>query len=87
MILILNHFFGESITVSGLLTGKDIYEQLKDTELGDEVLIPAQTLRAGEDVFLCGMTAEELAQKLDTVITAIETDGYSFVEALLGVRE
>ena len=84
---IINHFFGESITVSGLLTGKDIYEQLKDTELGDEVLIPAQTLRAGEDVFLCGMTAEELAQKLDTVITAIETDGYSFVEALLGVRE
>jgi len=51
-----NYFFGESITVSGLLTGKDIYEQLKDKPLGDELLIPQNCLRHGEDVFLCGMT-------------------------------
>ena len=51
-----NKFFGESITVSGLLTGKDIYEQLEGRELFSELLIPKNALRHGEDVFLCDMT-------------------------------
>ena len=57
---IINNFFGESITVSGLLTGKDMYDQLKDKPLGEELLIPQNCLRHGEDVFLCGMTLDEL---------------------------
>ena len=57
-----NFFFGESITVSGLLTGKDIYEQSKDKRLGDTLILPANCLRDGEDVFLCGMTLDELAE-------------------------
>ena len=84
---IINNFFGESITVSGLLTGKDIAEQLSGCELGDEVLIPAATLRQGEDVFLCGMTAQELAERLGTTVSAVGSDGYEFVEAVFGVTE
>ena len=84
---IINNFFGESITVSGLLTGKDIAEQLSGCELGDEVLIPAVTLRQGEDVFLCGMTAEELAEKLGTPVSAVSSDGYEFVEAVFGISD
>lgn len=84
---IINNFFGESITVSGLLTGKDIAEQLSGCELGDEVLIPAATLRQGEDVFLCGMTAQELAERLGTTVSAVGSDGYEFVEAIFGVAE
>ena len=82
---IINNYYGESITVAGLLTGRDIAEQLSGEELGDEVLIPSSTLRQGEDVFLCGMTAEELSERLDTPISAVDSDGYAFLEAVFGV--
>ena len=82
---IFNDFFGHEITVSGLLTGKDIYEQLEGIELGDELLIPANALRAGENDFLCGMTFDELSEKLAIKLTAVGSDGYGFAEAVLGV--
>ena len=81
---ITNNFFGESITVSGLLTGKDIREQLSDCELGEELLIPENALRHGEEVFLCGMTVEELSVALGVEVRSSGSDGYEFVEALLG---
>ncbi len=81
---IINKFFGESITVSGLLTGKDILEALKGTELGDELLIPENSLRHGEDVFLCGMTVGELSERLGVPVRTSGCDGYEFVEAILG---
>ena len=71
---IINNFFGESITVSGLLTGKDIAEQLCGIDLGDELLIPQNALRSGEEVFLCGMTVEELSARLGTVVTPSGSD-------------
>lgn len=79
-----NYFFGESITVSGLLTGKDMYEQLKDKSLGEELIIPQNCLRHGEDVFLCGMTARELSEKLGVQVRASGSDGYELCEAVLG---
>ncbi len=79
-----NYFFGESITVSGLLTGKDIYEQMKGRVLGETLLIPKNSLRAGEDVFLCGMTVDELSEKLNVEVIATGDDGYEFLDALLG---
>ena len=81
---IINHFFGESITVSGLLTGKDIADQLCGCELGDELLIPENALRHGEDVFLCGMTVGELSESLGVRVLPSGSDGYEFVEAILG---
>jgi len=81
---IVNNFFGESITVSGLLTGKDIFEQLTGKELGDELLVPHNALRHGEDVFLCGMTTGELAEKLGVKVTPSGADGYELAEAILG---
>lgn len=84
VVKIINKFFGESITVSGLLTGKDIYEQLKDRELGDELLIPANALRAEENDFLCGMTFGELSDKLSVKLCAVDSDGYGFAEAIFG---
>ncbi len=80
-----NRFFGESITVSGLLTGVDIRDALKDIPLGDEVLIPACCLRAGEDVFLCGMTLDELSEALKTSIRICESDGFDFIDAAFGI--
>ena len=81
---IVNNFFGDSITVSGLLTGKDICEQLMGKSLGDELLIPENALRHGEDVFLCGMTVGEMSDALGVKITPSGSDGYSLVEAILG---
>ena len=85
VVKIINEFFGESITVSGLLTGKDIYGQLKDKELGDELLIPASALRAEDEDFLCGMTLRELSDKLGIKITPVGSDGYEFAEAVFGI--
>ena len=82
--LIENHFFGENITVAGLVTGKDLAEQLAGQELGDELLLPDVMLRDGEDVFLCGMTVDELSEKLGVKITVVAIDGAEFIEKMLG---
>ena len=78
-----NEFFGDTITVAGLLTGKDLYEQLKDKDLGEELLIPSVTLRDGEEVFLCGMTLSELSDALGVDVTPSRADGAEFIRTLL----
>ena len=80
---IINHFFGESITVAGLLTGKDILEQLSGEDLGEILYIPQNALRAGEETFLCGMTVGELSEKLGVRVVPVSCDGYELATALL----
>ena len=79
-----NDFFGHSITVAGLLTGRDMLAALRERDLGDEVLIPKATLRADEDVFLCDMTRDELASALGKPVVPVESDGYALLSAMLG---
>ena len=79
-----NDFFGHSITVAGLLTGRDLLAQLGGLELGDALLIPKATLRAGEDVFLCGMTLCELSESLGVPVIPVSSDGAELVSALAG---
>ena len=79
-----NNFFGERITVAGLVTGKDIIEQLKGKELGDELLIPSNILRFERDLFLDDTSVEELSKELSVKVKICEPDGYSFVECLVG---
>ena len=79
-----NNFFGESITVAGLLTGKDIYEQLIDKELGEELLFSSSALRADGEVFLDDMTPQELSKKLSVKVRAVDANGTSFISAVLG---
>lgn len=82
---IVNNFYGESITVTGLLTGKDIYEQLNGKALGDEVIIPENALRYPEEDFLCGMTLKELSERLGVKVSAGGADGYELVRMILGL--
>ena len=82
---IVNHFFGESVTVAGLLTGKDMAEQLAGKELGDVLFFPENTLRAGEDIFLDDMTPEALSEKLGVPVMPGRNDGGEFVREMLGV--
>ncbi len=81
-----NYFFGETITVVGLLTGSDIYACLKDKDLGDELLIPSVTLRHEGDLFLDNMSKEELAEKLGAKIVFTASDGADFVRKATGAE-
>lgn len=80
---ITNHFFGESITVAGLLTGRDILEQLSGEDLGEVLYVPQNALRHGEETFLCGMTVSELSESLGVRVVAVADDGYELATALL----
>ena len=82
---IINRFFGEFITVAGLLTGKDMEEQLRDHELGDLLLIPETTLRAERDLFLCGMSPQELADRLHTPVSTGGRTAADMLNAILGI--
>lgn len=83
---VVNRFFGESVTVSGLLTGVDILDALSGMELGDEVLIPPTAIRYPEEDFLCGMTLKELERALGTPTHPAGEDGYSLITSILGIR-
>ncbi|MCL2719536.1 MAG: DUF512 domain-containing protein [Lachnospiraceae bacterium] len=80
---LVNHFFGEDITVSGLLTGSDIIGQLKDKPLGERLLLPESMLRSGEDVFLDDITITDLEKTLQVRIDIVKSSGYDFVEMVL----
>ena len=82
-----NHFFGESITVAGLVTGQDLIAQLKEHGTGDLVLIPMTMLRSGEDVFLDDVHVSDAEKALGVPFFAAECDGESLVRALLGKRK
>lgn len=84
VIPIVNRFFGERITVAGLLTGKDLKEQLSGRDLGEELLLTEHMLKSGEPVFLDDMTVEELQKALQVPITIVKSDGKAFLEAVVG---
>ena len=83
-----NDFFGETITVSGLITGQDLVIQLleykeRGVDLGETLLIPSNMLRTGEEVFLDDMTVQQVEEALEMHLTAIEPGGQDFVDAVL----
>ncbi len=78
-----NDFFGERITVSGLLTGQDILNQLEDKDLGECLLLPCNLLRSGEDVFLDDIRVNELENRFQIPIRIVEENGADFVTAVL----
>ncbi len=81
---IYNHFFGELITVSGLITGTDLMEQLKGQPLGTELLLPVNMLRSGEQVFLDDITVGELEKALQIKVRIVKSSGQDFVAAVTG---
>ena len=78
-----NEFFGEKITVSGLITGQDLIRQLFGKDLGEKLLIPCNMLRDQENVFLDDVTVEEVSEKLGTEIVIVEEGGADLVTAVL----
>ena len=83
VIAIRNDFFGEMITVSGLLTGQDIMAQLKDSNLGEKLLLPQNVLKSGEPVFLDDYTLDDIEKALQVRIDIVKSSGRDFIEAIL----
>lgn len=81
---IANTFFGEQITVTGLLTGQDIRRQLAGRELGEELLLPCNVLKADEDIFLDDMRLSDLAEALQVPVNIIQSEGQDFVDKIIG---
>ncbi len=84
---VVNQFFGESITVAGLLTGSDLIAQLKDQNLGEALIIPKSMLKSGEPIFLDDTTVEDLEKALDVTVVPIEVNGHAFLSNILGTEE
>jgi len=82
----LHRFFGETVTVSGLITGQDLVAQLEGME-ADEILITESMLREGEDIFLDDMTLEQAQERLGIRITPVPDDGAELLYALRGTEE
>lgn len=78
-----NNFFGNTITVSGLLTGIDIKTQLTGKYLGDILLLPSNMFKAGTDIFLDDMSIEDLTSSLNINIQKVNTDGAELLDQLL----
>ena len=84
---IINEFFGERITVSGLLTGQDIIKQLKGRELGSTLYLPENLLRSGEDYLLDDVRIGDIEKALDTNVGISKCDGHNLVSLLLDIPE
>ena len=71
------------ITVAGLLTGKDIIEQLSGRKLGKYLLIARNMLRAGETVFLDDLTVGDLERDLKVIVKVVDNDGASLIDLIM----
>lgn len=83
---IINRFFGESVTVAGLITGGDLIEQCRDVD-ADEILIVRSMIRAEGDLFLDDMTVEEVRKALPAPLRITENSGEGFWRAISGLEE
>lgn len=84
---IINNFFGEKITVTGLLTGRDIVEQLSGKELGDALFLPCNVLKADEDIFLDDMTLAELQNALQVPVIIVQSNGVDIFNSIIEMEK
>lgn len=82
-----NDFFGERITVSGLITGQDLTGQLKGRPLGERLLLPCNMLKIGEPVFLDDFTLEEVENSLQVKTDIVKSSGQDLLDAVIGAYE
>ena len=78
-----NDFFGNTITVSGLITASDIIAQLKNKDLGECLILPRSMMKQDEDIFLDDLTPNDVESSLGLPVIIADTDGKSFIDAVL----
>ncbi|MCL1859332.1 MAG: DUF512 domain-containing protein [Oscillospiraceae bacterium] len=84
-----NDFFGEEITVAGLVTGRDIINQLMPykNNLGDELLIPSVMLRYERDLFLDNTSIEDIEKSLEIKVKIVENEAEDFIKKVLNYEQ
>ena len=84
---VVNEFFGEMITVSGLITGRDLISQLSGKPLGSRLLLPVNMFRSGEEVLLDDVTRQQVENALQVPVNIVKSSGQDFVAAVLAPPE
>ena len=80
---VVNEFFGDTIDVSGLVTGGDLIRQLRGKELGDRLLVPENMLKSGEEVFLDDVTVTTVRESLGVEVEVCPVDGGDFLQKII----
>ncbi len=83
VVQIINDFFGHDITVSGLITGKDLISQLKGKDLGDRLLLSVSMFRSDGDMMLDDTTVADIEEQLNIKVVQVMNDGYELLNAIL----
>lgn len=81
-----NDFFGDTITVTGLITGQDLIAQLKDKELGSELIISSAMLMRDSEIFLDDITVSDVERELGVKVRYHEPDGFELLDAMMGIE-
>lgn len=81
-----NEFFGQSITVAGLITGEDLINSLKDKTLYERLIIPSVMLRSEGDMFLDSVTVTQAEERLGVKLLPVSNDGYELLDAILNIN-
>lgn len=82
-----NNFFGGGVNVSGLVTGGDLIDQLRDDELGDRLIIPSSMLRFENDLFLDDVSTDDVERELGVTLVPVNNNGNDLVEAVIAGKD
>ena len=81
-----NDFFGDTITVTGLITAQDLIAQLSGIDLGENLLLSQAMVRRDSDVFLDDLTIDDVEKALNVKIRTTPSDGYELLDAIMGIE-
>ncbi|MDE7099362.1 MAG: DUF512 domain-containing protein [Ruminococcus sp.] len=81
-----NDFFGETITVTGLITAQDLIAQLKGKNIGSELLISSSMLMRDSEIFLDDLTVADVENELNVKIICTDNDGYGLLDVVIGMN-
>lgn len=82
-----NNFFGGGVNVSGLVTGGDLIDQLRDDDLGDRLIITSSMLRFENDLFLDDVSTDDVERELGVTLVPVNNNGNDLVEAVIAGKD
>ena len=82
-----NNFFGGGVNVSGLVTGGDLIDQLRDDDLGDRIIITSSMLRFENDLFLDDVSTDDVERELGVTLVPVNNNGNDLVEAVIAGKD
>lgn len=82
-----NNFFGGGVNVSGLVTGGDLIDQLRNDDLGGRLIIPSSMLRFENDLFLDDVSTDDVERELGVTLVPVNNNGNDLVEAVIAGKD